>query len=294
VPESRLPIPVYLNQRTVFDLLAMLQDGISQITTLTSSQSSTHNTNVGGRAAVGLASAFAGLFKIDLSAHASRAAGDTNAQSRSEERIHTPASLLFKLREMLAAKGMIQEDSANYCPEVGHFVEFATTLRRNPIIEMLDAILALAGMEAAFSTPVAKRHKAPPANVETKKERGQLLAFREMLTVGGTVDIVGESLECGSHAVITVEEEFLSDPAMADLVDGNFTVLGKVVRVVESEEGAISLIRKTAISALPKQNLDTLILSFEVATSQHEFQLPKPRWEVGGPVFQVLPIAIYA
>ena len=59
--EPTLLIPVYLNQRMVFDLVAMLQGGISTVTRVseTSQERSSTERNIG--AAFGLSNAFASL-----------------------------------------------------------------------------------------------------------------------------------------------------------------------------------------------------------------------------------------
>lgn len=63
-----LIIPVYLNQKLVFDLLAMLKGGISTVTQISSSTE--NSSNVSGKASskFGLSEALSTLFKVDLSA----------------------------------------------------------------------------------------------------------------------------------------------------------------------------------------------------------------------------------
>lgn len=64
---NSLVVPVYLNQRFVFDLIAMKQDGISTIQKITSSET----TQVGNRdqyeGKFGLGQALSSLLKIDIS-----------------------------------------------------------------------------------------------------------------------------------------------------------------------------------------------------------------------------------
>src|SRR4051812_45831644 len=97
-------IPVYLNQRMVFDLLAMLQDGLSQVARVTTTETDKDALTRGVDATFGVSNAFASLLKIDLSARRSTARETGEERSRSEERVHTPASLLFKLRKMLSER----------------------------------------------------------------------------------------------------------------------------------------------------------------------------------------------
>lgn len=291
---SHLLIPVYLNQRTVFDLLAMMQDGLSHITRLSSTEASREVSQGDVKSTFGLANALSGLLRVDLSASAGRTVDGSELKTRSEDRVHTPASLLFKLRQMLVEKSAVSQDSAVYKPTVGEFVEFTTTLRRNPLIESMNTMLGMIDMWSAFVEQPSKGKKGTSPGFDFRKLRVQMEAFRDGLMAGGTVDIIGESLKCGHDAVITLEEAFLSDPTMSDLVDGRFTVLAKIVRVVPEQNEAISLIRKTAVGAMSTTTLTSMFSSFETAAESGNFRLPKPRWDVGGPAFQVLPIAIYA
>lgn len=288
-----LLIPVYLNQRVVFDLLAMMQDGLSHVTRLTTTEAGKESTETGFRATFGLPQVLASLLKIDLSARAGTASEQSGRVAKSEERVHTPASLLFKLREMLMKEKMIATDDQAYSPKIGDIVEFATTLRRNPLVEAMDTMLGVMDMYAAFIDPPHTGSKSKVAAPDVRKLKPRIESFRDNLKAGGTVDIVSGSLSCGSAAVITLEEEFLSDPTMADLVDGHFRVLGKVVRVVPDTRDAISLVRKAAVGALPDAVLSQIFSKLKTA-SEGTLRIPELRLEIRGPVFQILPIGIYA
>src|SRR4029077_11341852 len=91
---------------------------------------------------------------------------------------------------------------------------------------------------------------------ETEKLSQQFKTFRDELLAGSTVDIVSARLAGNLAAVITLDVEYLADPTMANLVEGHFTVLGKVIRVVD-EHDSINLLRKTAMSLLPESALTT-------------------------------------
>lgn len=291
---SRLLIPVYLNQRLVFDLLAMMQDGLSRVTKLTTTEGGKESTDTGVKATFGLPQALASLLKIDLSARAGATAEQSGSVAKSEERIHTPASLLFKLRDMMVAEELVQSDVETYLPKIGDLVEFSTTLHRNPLIEAMDTMLSIVEMYTAFIDPPNPGPKGRTTGPDMRKLKPKMELFRDKLKAGGTVDIVSETLSCASTAVITLEEEFLSDPTMADLVDGHFTVLGKIVRVIGNSEETISLVRKAALGALSGGFLPEMFASLETAAKEGAFRIPELQAEIRGPAFQVLPIGIYA
>jgi hypothetical protein len=80
---------------------------------------------------------------------------------------------------------------------------------------------------------------------------------------------------------------------MADLVDGTFNVVGKVIHVVKTGDGAISLIRKTGLSRMPMQTLEQSFKGIKDMGQTQGFPFPELKWEIEGPVIQVIPIAIF-
>jgi hypothetical protein len=302
MPTNDAPIiPVYLNQRIVFDLLAMLQDGLSQVAKITTSDSDKDVLSREAAATFGVANAFASLLRIDLSARRTGTKESMGETSRTEERVHTPASLLFKLRQMLAERdNLVRIQDANATFASGQIVEFTTTLRRSPVVELMDNMIAAFGMFMTFvgeasphgqSKAVAK--KGPPPDNTNQKIIGQMKSFREMLGTGPTIDIVSERFASGHSAVITLEQEYLSDPTMSNLVEGQFLVMGKVIRVVGQGE-SISLLRKTAMSILPDETLASTFSRFDALSTVQGYVMPKAEWQVAGPALHILPVAIYA
>ena len=285
----------------VFDLVAMLQGGISTVTRVseTSHERSSTDRNIG--AAFGLSNAFASLLKINLSATRKEGMADEAGRTSEEERVHTPASLFFVLLKLLAEKDLLRRDSSEApCP--GTFLEFSTTLSRNPVIEVMDALHQMMSMAAVFAEPEepeqpatgkrsgrTRKTKPPPTNNPLEQIEG----FREMLRTGETTDLTTGPLRSSHRAVVTLETQYLNDPSMGDLVDGTFTVIGKVTRLLPAGGGAVSLIRKTALGRLPASILEKAFADLDALSSLQGFALPKIEWEVAAPVVQVLPVAIY-
>lgn len=293
-------VPVYLNQRMVFDILAMLQDGLSQVAKVTTTETDKDALTRGIDATFGVSNALASLLKIDLSARRSATREIAGETARSEERVHTPASLLFKLRDMLGERRELVISPDLGAITVRQMVEFTSTLRRNPVIQLMDTMLEV--MQLAQGLDIEKegaqrkrqgKHQPRQGATDGAKTFGQMQAFRDSLSAGSTVDIVSDRQTNGSAAVLTLELEFLSDPSMSNLVEGEFVVLGKVIRVVPEGE-SISLLRKTAMGALPDQMLTDAFAHFDLLSTVQGFVLPQAEWRVEGPAVHVLPIAIYA
>jgi hypothetical protein len=159
----------------------------------------------------------------------------------------------------------------------------------------MDSFVSLMEMAILFDDQgtIGKGQHRGQSQRENERIVKQMTGFNEKLKSGDTVDMVAQEIAGGHRAVVTVETEYLNDPAMADLVDGRFTVVGKVIRTVPSGE-AISLIRKSALTMMPKSILEGMMGSLAQLSETQGFNLPDLSWELPGPAFQVIPIAIFA
>jgi len=255
---ERLIVPVYLNQKFVFDLLAMLQGGISTVTAVTNTSSDKNSEKEKLSVGFGLSEAFSTLLKIDLSGSKEKSQDSGVEQKLSEERVHTPASLFYQLRNLLIEKSYLKILSGSEQPEAGDFIEFEGYLKRNPIVEVIDSLAEMMSIAENFEEKPVNTSKKIATNQQPydfQKLRKQMKQFSDTLKAGSTIDLTSKSILTGHSAVITVEANYLNDPMMSDLVDGQFKVLGKVIRNVESESDSINLLRKTALSKMPESVL---------------------------------------
>lgn len=292
-----LLVPVYLNQRLVFDLIAMLQDGISQVVRVTSNATDAEDSSKQTIGTFGLGSALSSLLKVNLSSTGTQEQKSTTAIERSEDRVHTPASLLFKLHRMLSDRSYINIVNESTAPQHSEIVEFSTTLRRNSLLLAIDTLAGVTEISEVFSNnntqsqSSGKRQKLAPSGNSVII---QMRKFREQLVTGGTIDMVSDVLPGGYRSLVTLESEFLRDPTMSDLVDGRFRVIGKVIRVINDNSDAISLIRKTHLGAMPIELIKNAFSHLDSLIDNDQWRLPKMEWDIKGPVFQIIPIAIYA
>lgn len=291
-----LIIPVYLNQRIVFDLLAMLEGGISQVTRVAAIEETREATERRFGAEFGLSKALASLFSIGVSGSRTRTGGTGETHQTSEEKVHTPASLFYRLRERLREEGHLQDLKAGDTPRVHDLVEFPATLTRNPLIQVMDAFKSLMEMAVPFTDEGGSPKSAASKQAKGSNQRiaKQMSAFRDTLAGGDTVDIVARGIAGEHQAVVTLEVEYLNDPTMADLADGSFKVVGKVTRVVSADGGGISLLRKSALTIMPTSTLDKMVGALKQLSESQDFNLPDLEWEIPAPAMQVIPIAIIA
>jgi hypothetical protein len=292
---NKLILPVYLNQRIVFDLLAMLEGGISHVTRIDSAQKNSDSDEQRYGTRFGLGKALSSLLSIEVSGAREKKHGSDEEYRATEERIHTPASLFFRLRERLFEEELVRVIGPECTPKISDLVEFQASLARNPLLHTMDSMISLIRLASAFSDE-GPGQKGPAKHQKKgfDKTLEQMSTFRDQLRSGGTSDILAEKVSGDYRALITLETDCLSDPTMADIVDGHFTILGKVIKTVPSAEESISLIRKSALTMMPKKTLEGLFSSLQELSSDQAFNLPPLHQEISGPAFHVLPIAIYA
>lgn len=291
VDSQDLVIPVYLSQRIVFDLVAVLQGGIASVTQVQQTQAHRAGEKRELGTSFGLAEALSSLLKISLSGKRDRQSSDESSTTTSQDRVHTPASLFITLRAILRDKQCLKVVGAGSAISPGDLIEFSSVLKKNPLLETLESFSEMIDtFQALLPRPEKGKGKEVKEFAEFKKQIASLLSS---LRSGQTVDLTTPALPSSHRAVISLETQNLNDPTMSDLLDGTFRVVGKVTRCLGKSDGAISLNRKSAISRLPASILQEFKSALR-APELAEMALPELEWEIPGPAIQVLPIAIFA
>lgn len=210
--------------------------------------------------------------------------------------MHTPSSLFYSLRKLLIERDILKTDTEDYIPRPGDIFEFEAELQRNPIIEVMDSLSEMLKLVEGFSDSTKNKqgNKKPQKTNENGVILKQISKLSESLKAGGTVDLKTTPIKSKYNTVITIEERYLNDPLMSDLVDGTFRILGKIVKTSDAGEAPVSLLRKTALSKMPKALMNQAFAEFSKVITQENFELPELLWDVPAPVIQVIPIAIYA
>lgn len=300
-------VPVYLNQRVIFDLIAMLEGGIATVSRVDESNKIGSQDDRRYGAAFGLSQALSSLLKIEMSGQQQHNNQEEKGFQKSEERYHTPSSLLYKLRKNLIETKQLEKIEATSIIAPGQIVEFSSRLLKNPfssfggIINLLDVVEAM----TRESTPtnkakVTNNPKGRPSNTnngqttDLKVVRKQIQMLTEGFDSGGTIDVLSGELGTGHKAVLTLEREYLNDPEMSDLVDGHFRVLGKVIRVIPDSSDSIDLLRKSSFGLASEELFEAAFMQLSLALASGGLKVPELVREVRGPAIHVLPISIFA
>ncbi len=293
---STYPVSLYLNQRCVFDILAMMENGFSHIESMRDIQATHEDKKDRMHGEIGLKNVFA-LLGVSIGAETLKNDQSQSSKEVTRQRIHTPNSLFSKMRERLLKENILF--TSNFFEiQTGFFVEIKAQIRKNPLIEALETLKSLLSLALIFDEQPKAKAKAKGKQSSANSQKAMLTQvneFIDQLTIGGTVDLFGSFVEDPAQKlVIPIDKSFLSDPSMSDLVDGEYCILGKVTKVIRKEdEEKISLLRKTSMGKIQAslfEQFSTVLMEVQAAG----INLPEMVTEIDGPVIQIIPIGIYA
>ena len=301
-PPMDFCVPIYLNQQIVFDLLAIMEDGFTQISSITKTQNETDRQESETGGSIGISNVFAFL-GVSFNAHDKDAKSQQTQEACAHQKVHTPTSLFSKLRHVLYEKKVVKEirtleDIKNL--NSGEFVEFKAVLRKNPLVEIFEMMRQILELASAFkpdSPPQSKKPGSKPdrnAQDSNEKIKFQLDLILKNLNQSNSLEILGELLTNKEvRAVLSTKIQYFTDRNSNDIIDGEFRVLGKVVRVIRVDsKDSINLLRKTSFGKLDNKILDAFCGTLDTMKASG-MKTPEFIAEINGPAFQIIPIAIF-
>lgn len=286
---SVFPLTTYLNQNAVFDLLAVIEDGFSQVTNLniSNTEGKSTNSNVDGEAGFGMYG-----IKTKIKAAMGIEKSTTEEKTSSEERVHTPTSLFAKLFSYLEENDLIMEvNNTSDLEKLSHgsFVRFESKLERNPLISLLESFEQMMVVAMTFQSP----QKTGKKNNEQEILK-QIKSMKNSLIENDSFDLIctinkNESLK----AVLPVYLNYFIHKNTNEIIDGNYTVFGKVVKIVSDDADDINLFRNTGFKLFQQEALDTMLDSMNNGTDK-QLEIPNINSRISSPAILVIPIAIYS
>jgi hypothetical protein len=319
--QVELVYPLYLDVPMMTSFLAALEDGVaygSDIVRIQQEQRDRSAEAGGGVSAPGVLSS---LFNLDLRG---RITGKATVGSNEEVTVirkHTESSLFMSLRHTLKQRNLIenldnlQDTRKLHSLKRTSLVEITGEISRSPLSEVLEAFsrfVNLAGpqmfeehldLDPADQLPGQELEGEPAAseeiisgNVENSTNSGNITLLelfnriREDLSRSRVIDVVMKpSGTRNLTIVIALALEFLPEGTLETLLSGQFTVLGKLTRVLKKDE-EINLHQRTVFSFLDSSVLDEPL---EGLGAEAGLRLARNPSSVKAPAIQLLPLAIY-
>ena len=283
IDESKLTIPIYLNTKVVFDMLATIEGGFSEIKNIQISKKTSKEDNA--EANIGSSNLFAFL---NIGIRGNLRNNNSTEEMVNEEKTHTTVSLFQNLKCQLDEQNLIKRDIDSI--NIGDFVELQGILKTNPVIDMLSGLKELMEFANLFSDNKNNNKTKAEKFMSNNKFNAQIDGLIKGLQAGGKKDIICETEDLS--VVLPTDENYFLNGNMTEITDGNYKILGKIVKICK-EEGEISLLRNTVFSRL---QLDKMKEFQELLNDPSLSQFVGEggiATSVEAPVIMVIPIAIY-
>ena len=294
VTSDQLIIPVYLNEKTVLDMLAIIEDGFSMVSEVTSSNQDASSSTGKLSGGISTKAILDKLLKIQLEGSFQKDKSTTSEVDTKLEKVHTNVSLLSKFRSelidgnLLTCKAGDNLDISNI--KAGDFIEIEGELQKNPMMEKFIDVFRMADIFTDKPQLGSKKVSSEKKNTDNITVR-QMQSFLNELKHTGTVDFILES--SAGTAVLSAQEQYLANDNISELIGGTFKVLGKIIRVCKEDEDGINLLRKTTLNILNNTTREQFLSMFK-AEELATFNLPDVRFMITPPAVIIIPVAIYA
>lgn len=292
--DKEMIITVYLNQKIVFDLLAIRENGFAEMYSIQHKETNQTGSNKSIDAEIGTSNVFSFL-GVKIGGGTKRDSSKQDDETIFEERIHTPTSLFSRLLMYLTNDGLVKElKNKESLKNIRHgdFVLFKGNLKQNPLIKIFDSFLNLMSLAVFFDYKKQKGTGQQKQGLQDNKQIiSQIKGLSDSLKLGNIVDLLCQ-IDQELIAVLQSEIKFFENQNIGQIEEGNYNVLGKVIKL-STVDYKISLLRNTSLSIAKTVVMDKLIeLLNSPDLSISGINVPDSTYEINNGVL-IIPIAIY-
>lgn len=291
---NQLMIPVYINEKIVLDMLAIIEDGFSTVSQVSYSDHKENSNAQKIEAEVSTsASILSKLLKIDLKGELSHSGNCGETENTTKEKVHTNVSLLSKFRAFPTDANILKSGFDISNMKIGDFIEVEGELQKNPLINCMDIFVDVLRMADIFAEKpqLNAKTQAKAQKQQQDETMKKIKSFASELKHSGTVDFILS--DSAGTVVLSAQEQYLSNDNISEILGGHFKVLGKVIAICADKTESIDLLRKTTLSIFPHDLLADMFL-FLQNEDMKQYNLPELKTEISGPAVIVIPVAIYA
>lgn len=287
-------IPFYLNQRIVYDTLAIINDGFTELYNVSNANNNCNNIE-------GTISAKFDTAGNPLTFMSTSIGGDLKSRNNIKEenkkdfkKVHTPTSLFSKIYEYLKKHGklkQIKEEKDIGELECGDFVELYTKLSINTTEEMFRKMKKMCNIGEIF-TGFGDNSKEIKNSIQIFKDIG-----RKIDDLIKYLDIQNERIKYltgqigEKNIVIKIDKNNIIDADYEQINNGKFKIIGKVLEIVDEEE-TINLNRESVLGLIKQEGLNPIKEAFK-ELGNTMFEIPEEIIdEINGKTIIVVPIVI--
>lgn len=294
IDADRLIVPVYINEKIVLDMLAIMEDGFSMVSQVNYTEHAENSSTQKGETGVSTSSTILGkLLKINIGGELGHTGSKDTKENIVKEKVHTNVSLLSKFRGFLVDNKILKSNIEISEMNVGDFIEIEGELQKNPLINCMELCIELFRIIDIFAEKPQLGSKTQASNQKKQENKTlqQIKSFVDELKTSGTIDFVLSDSK--GTAVLSAQEQYLANDNISEIIGGHFKVLGKVISVCKNNTEEIDLLRKTSLSVLSETFINDMLSGFN-SIDNCQFNLPEIKTKIESPAVIVIPIAIYA
>lgn len=280
-------VPIYLNQRIVFDLLAIIENGFSKMYSVQKKTVNSSNVEANIEAEIGTSNTF-GFLSAKLGSKLGTQAGNENEENFGEERIHTPASLFSRLLSYLKSDTHPIATSQDYHNiQTGDFITFKGEIKENQVIKLFDSFSYMISLAGSFN--IKDNSKKQPID---KKLPEQIKALADSMRIAGIIDLICTTKN-DLEIVLQTETKYFENQYIGVIEEGEYQVLAKVIKIPKDSNDCVNLMRNTSLSLAKDSLMQTLLQNFNSETAAVAgLQINNVKTTINGML--VIPIAIYS
>lgn len=291
---NQLMIPVYINEKIVLDMLAIIEDGFSTVSQVSYTEHKENNNAQKIEAETSTsATILSKLLKIDLKGEVSHSGKHGEDENTTKEKVHTNVSLLSKFRTFLVDQKILKSGFDIADIKISDFIEIEGELQKNPLINCMDIFVDMLRMADIFAEKPQLGGKVQAKSQKQQEDETvrKIKSFASELKHSGTIDFILS--DSAGTVVLSAQEQYLSNDNISEILGGHFKVLGKVITICKDSTEDIDLLRKTSLSIFPSESLSEMFSGFQ-NDDMKKYNLPELKTKISGPAVIVIPIAIYA
>lgn len=283
-------LPLYLNQRFIYDILAIKNDGFTTFFEIKDKKENNNEYDTNIKTGFGTNNNFA-LIQTNASGELNTQTSNNINNEKSYTKTHTPTSLFMQVYQYLNEnKKIIKLKNLTDINNVdsGDFVEIKSNIELNTIVEFfetLDKVIDITEAFSSFATIDAKKtvKRSPLSNMKKPVEN----TLKALKNESNNVKYGICKLE-GKEIVIKLNRDYFINGDYSEIKNGKFRIIGKVLEIVPEGE-SILLNRENAVGLYDPNTFKEVK---EALNSIPNINFQKFKDIVQGKTIVIMPIAI--
>ena len=283
-------LPLYLNQRFVYDILAIKNDGFTEFFEIKDKIGNSNEQDANIKATLGTNNDFA-LIQANLDGEINTKTSNDNNNEKSYKKTHTPTSLFMQVYQYLNENKKItklENLSDIDTVDSGDFVEIKSNIELNTIVEFfetLDKVIDITEAFSSFSSIDSKKtiKRSPLSNMKKPIENTLKALVNEDNNVKYGICKLEEK-----ELVVKLNKDYFINSDYSEIKNGKFKIIGKVLEIIPEGE-SILLNRENAVGLY---NPNTFKEVKESLNSIPNINFQEFKDTVQGKTIVIMPIAI--